>query len=137
MKPRVPAMGEVAFRVPFESLVLHATASADPSGSCYPEYALLLHGGGTGTSSENTRYLRASLAGERVASAAFGFSGKARTGGHLEDSTLRQQEERQVRDYLQPARPRVIITTSMAGHTACLILDALRPNALVFLCPAA
>ncbi|MFT3815778.1 MAG: alpha/beta fold hydrolase [Acidovorax sp.] len=114
-------------------------ASWEPSGSSHPAYALFLHGGGIGTSSAGTRYLRIALAGEGVASVAFDFSGHGRSGGRLEDATLRQrqQEVRRVVDSLQPAQPRVIIATSMGGHTACRILDKIRPDALVLLCPAA
>ncbi len=132
-------MTEVDFRVAFESGELHATASWDPCGSWHPAYALFLHGGGLSTSSENTRYLRAELASEGVTSAAFDFSGHGRSGGRLEDATLlrRQDEAMRVVDYLRPARPRMIVATSMAGHTACRVLDLLRPDALVLLCPAA
>lgn len=132
-------MGEFTFGVAFRGGMLHATASWDAARCSPQDYALFLHGGGAATSADGTRYLREALAREGVACAAFDFSGHGRSGGRLADATLRQRQEEVacVVEALRPSRARALIATSMAGHTACRVLDAVRPKALVLFCPAA
>ncbi len=132
-------MEEFGFQLAFGGIDLHAVASWDIAADRERAYVLFLHGGGAGTTSEGTRYLRDDLAQQGVASVAFDFSGHGRSAGCIADATLRQRQEevRRVVDSLRPARPRAIVATSMAGHTACRVLDAVRPDALVLVCPAA
>lgn len=131
-------MVEQSFSVPFEGVMLHASAIA---GLETPEssYALFLHGGGAAASSEGVRYLRDALADQGVASVAFDFSGHGRSGGRLEGTSLQQRrrEALAVVERLAPLKPRALVATSMAGHTACCLIGELRPEVLILFCPAA
>lgn len=132
-------MDELAFKVAFAGEGLHAATCWTGQGGGEEPYVLFLHGGGPATSSDSTRYLRADLAERGVASVAIDFLGHGRSGGRIEDASLRQRCEEALRvvDSLQPPQPRAIVATSMAGHTACRLLDLLRTDAVVLFCPAA
>ncbi|WP_353681926.1 alpha/beta fold hydrolase [Thiomonas sp. 13-64-67] len=131
-------MIETAFTVPSDDRRLHATAIENVAGRGDP-YVLFLHGGGISTTSEGVRYLRLALANAGVVSVAFDFFGLGKSGGILEDSSLqrRREETLSVVESLRPRRPRAIVATSMAGHTACRLLEDLNTEALVLFCPAA
>ena len=99
---------------------------------------LALHGGGVSTH-RGAQWLLAALAAQGWPGAGFDFVGHGETGGALEGSSLahRIAQARAVAGALPLAAPRVLVASSMGGHIACRLIDALRPRALLLFCPAA
>lgn len=135
-----PAAVRTAFTVAYGAHWLHGstwgrTAAAVPR-------LVSLHGGGAATDHRRMDYLLQPLAAQGWAGSAFDFVGHGATGGSLLGSSLadRQAQAQAVAAHLDlgAARPPLaLIASSMGGHTACQLLDALRPRALVLFCPAA
>lgn len=103
---------------------------------------LSLHGGGAATGHRRIEYLLQPLAADGWAGAAFDCVGHGATGGSLQGSSLadRQAQALAVAAHLglgATCPPLALMASSMGGHTACQLLDALQPRALVLFCPAA
>lgn len=103
---------------------------------------LSLHGGGAATDHRRMEYLLHPLAAHGWAGAAFDCVGHGTTGGSLQGSSLadRQAQALAVAAHLglgAACPPLALMASSMGGHTACQLLDALQPRALVLFCPAA
>jgi pimeloyl-ACP methyl ester carboxylesterase len=109
--------------------------------ACSPDtpYTLFLHGGGATANSARTRYLRDALAERGFASVAIDFSGHGGSDGRLLDASLQQRRDEAlcVVKHLRLRKPHAIVATSMSGHTACRLIDALDPRALILFAPAA
>ena len=102
---------------------------------------LSLHGGGAATDHRRMEYLLQPLAAHGWAGAAFDCVGHGTTGGSLQGSSLadRQAQALTVAAHLglgAACPPLALMASSMGGHTACQLLDALQPRALVLFCPA-
>lgn len=124
------------FHLPFRSAQLHGTTTHSPSHSA--PRTLALHGGGA-SSRLGYQPLLDFLAGQGHASVAFDFAGQGESTGDLAASGLRDraQQALAVVDFLKMPRPVSLIASSMGGHIACSLIDALKPPALVLYCPAA
>lgn len=127
--------GRRPFQLPFRDLPLrgtvHATAGHAPR-------TLALHGGGA-SSRLGYQPLLDFLAGQGHASVAFDFAGQGESAGDLAASGLRDRalQALAVVDFLKMPRPVSLIASSMGGHIACSLIEALAPPALVLYCPAA
>lgn len=127
--------GRRPFQLPFRDLPLrgtvHATAGHAPR-------ILALHGGGA---SSRLGYgpLLDFLADHGHSSVAFDFAGQGESAGDLAASGLRDRalQALAVVDFLKMPRPVSLIASSMGGHIACSLIEALAPPALVLYCPAA
>lgn len=99
---------------------------------------MALHGGGA-SSRLGYQPLLDFLAGHGHASVAFDFAGQGESTGDLAASGLRDraQQALAVVDFLKMPRPVSLIASSMGGHIACSLIEALAPPALVLYCPAA
>lgn len=129
-------MARSHFQLPFRNVQLHGTTTHSPSHSA--PRTLALHGGGA-SSRLGYQPLLDFLAGHGHASVAFDFAGQGESTGRMADSGLRDraQQAMAVVDYLGMPRPVSLIASSMGGHIACSLIDALAPPALVLYCPAA
>lgn len=98
---------------------------------------LALHGGGQ-SSRQGFRPLLTALAAHGHTSAAFDFAGHGESGGQLIGSSLgRAEQALAVASHLGLQPPLALLGSSMGGHVACTLIDALAPRALVLFCPAA
>jgi len=99
---------------------------------------LALHGGGQ-SSRQGFRPLLTALAAHGHTSAAFDFAGHGESGGQLIGSSLAHRAEQAlaVASHLGLQPPVALLGSSMGGHVACTLIDALAPRALVLFCPAA
>lgn len=99
---------------------------------------LALHGGGQ-SSRKGFRPLLRALAAHGHTSAAFDFAGHGESGGQLIGSSLQHRAEQAlaVASHLGLQAPVALLGSSMGGHVACTLIDALAPKALVLFCPAA
>lgn len=99
---------------------------------------LALHGGGA-SSRRGYRALQAALAAQGHAVAAFDFAGQGESDGAMSDSSLddRAAQALAVVEQLGWRPPISLVASSMGGHIACSLIEALRPKALVLFCPAA
>lgn len=124
------------FQVPFRGVQLHGTTTHSPSHST--PRTLALHGGGA-SSRLGYQPLLDFLAERSHASVAFDFAGQGESTGSMAASGLldRAQQALAVVDFLQMPRPVSLIASSMGGHIACSLIEALAPPALVLYCPAA
>lgn len=125
------------FQLPFRDVLLHGSITHGPSRRV--PRTLALHGGGA-SSRLGYEPLLAFLAAHDHSSVAFDFSGQGDSTGALAASSLsdRAEQARAVVDFLQIPRPvSMLIATSMGGHVACSLIEALAPAALVLYCPAA
>lgn len=124
------------FQLPFRGVQLHGTTTHSPSHSA--PRTLALHGGGA-SSRLGYQPLLDFLADHGHSSAAFDFAGQGESTGSMADSGLRDraQQALAVVDFLQMPRPVSLIASSMGGHIACSLIEALAPPALVLYCPAA
>lgn len=124
------------FQLPFRHVHLHGTTTRSPSLGA--PRTLALHGGGA-SSRLGYQPLLDFLAVQGHASVAFDFAGQGDSTGSLAESGLhdRAQQALAVVDSLKVPRPVSLIATSMGGHIACSLIEALAPPALVLYCPAA
>ncbi|CAN7484645.1 alpha/beta fold hydrolase [Acidovorax sp. LjRoot118] len=124
------------FQVPFRGVQLHGTTTHSPSHST--PRTLALHGGGA-SSRLGYQPLLDFLAERSHASVAFDFAGQGESTSSMAASGLldRAQQALAVVDFLQMPRPVSLIASSMGGHIACSLIEALAPPALVLYCPAA
>lgn len=124
------------FQLPFRDIQLHGTTTHCPSHSA--PRTLALHGGGA-SSRLGYQPLLDFLADHGHSSAAFDFAGQGESTGSMAHSGLRDraQQALAVVDFLQVPRPVSLIASSMGGHIACSLIEALAPPALVLYCPAA
>ncbi|WP_428001435.1 alpha/beta hydrolase [Acidovorax sp.] len=129
-------MARSHFQLPFRDVRLHGTTTHSPSHST--PRTLALHGGGA-SSRLGYQPLLDFLAARGHASVAFDFAGQGESTGSMAASGLRDraQQALAVVDFLQMPRPVSLIASSMGGHIACSLIDALAPPALVLYCPAA
>jgi pimeloyl-ACP methyl ester carboxylesterase len=129
-------MAHSPFQLPFCSAQLHGTTTHSPSRSA--PRTLALHGGGT-SSRVGYQPLLGFLARQGHASVAFDFAGQGESTGRMADSGLRDRAEQAlaVVEHLGMPRPVSLIASSMGGHIACSLIEALAPPALVLYCPAA
>jgi hypothetical protein len=129
-------MAHSHFQLPFRNVQLHGTTTHGPSHST--PRTLALHGGGA-SSRLGYQPLLDFLAGRGHTSAAFDFAGQGESTGRMADSGLRDraQQALAVVDFLGMRRPVSLIASSMGGHIACSLIEALAPPALVLYCPAA
>lgn len=99
---------------------------------------LALHGGGR-SSRQGFRPLLTALAAHGHTSAAFDFAGHGESGGQLIGSSLAHRAEQAlaVARHLDLQPPVALLGSSMGGHVACTLIEALAPQALVLFCPAA
>ncbi len=124
------------FLLPFRDVRLHGTTTYSPSHST--PRTLALHGGGA-SSRLGYQPLLDFLADHGHSSAAFDFVGQGESAGDLAASGLRDRalQALAVVDFLKMPRPVSLIASSMGGHIACSLIEALAPPALVLYCPAA
>jgi pimeloyl-ACP methyl ester carboxylesterase len=103
-----------------------------------PLRTLALHGGGA-SSRRRYRPMQDALAAQGQAVAAFDFAGQGESEGTLAGSSLddRAEQVQAVVERLGLQPPVSLIASSMSGHTACSLIEALKPEALVLFCPAA
>lgn len=129
-------MAHPHFQLPFRSAQLHGSTTHSASHSA--PRTLALHGGGA-SSRLGYQPLLDFLADHGHSSAAFDFAGQGESTGRMADSGLRDrvQQALAVVDFLDMPRPVSLIASSMGGHIACSLIDALTPPALVLYCPAA
>ena len=129
-------MARSHFQLPFRDVRLHGTTTHSPSHSA--PHTLALHGGGA-SSRLGYQPLLDFLAAHGHSSAAFDFAGQGESTGSMAASGLhdRAQQALAVVDFLQMPRPVSLIASSMGGHIACSLIEALAPPALVLYCPAA
>lgn len=129
-------MAHSHFQLPFRNAQLHGTTTHSPSRST--PHTLALHGGGA-SSRLGYQPLLGFLAGQGHSSVAFDFIGQGDSTGRMADSGLRDraQQALAVVEHLGMPRPVSLIASSMGGHVACSLIDALAPPALVLYCPAA
>ncbi len=129
-------MARSHFQLPFRGVQLHGTTTHSPSRST--PRTLALHGGGA-SSRLGYQPLLDFLAGQGHAGVAFDFAGQGESSGSLADSGPRDraQQALAVVDFLKMPRPVSLIASSMGGHIACSLIEALVPPALVLYCPAA
>lgn len=99
---------------------------------------LALHGGGLSTRQGFHPMLQALAAGGHTG-AAFDFVGHGQSGGQLLGSSLahRREQALAVTCHLGLQSPLALLGSSMGGHVACTLIEALAPRALVLFCPAA
>lgn len=129
-------MHEHEFEAVSRGRTLRGTALRAAAGQ--PLRTLALHGSGA-SSRRGYRPLQAALAAQGHAVAAFDFAGQGESAGALSDSSLddRAAQVLAVVEQLGLQPPVSLIASSMGGHIACSLIDALRPDALVLFCPAA
>lgn len=129
-------MARSHFQLPFRNVQLHGTSTHSPSYSA--PRTLALHGGGA-SSRLGYQPLLDLLAEHGHASVAFDFAGQGESTGRMADSGLRDRAQQvlAVVDFLGMPRPVSLIASSMGGHIACSLIEALAPPALVLYCPAA
>lgn len=127
--------GRRPFQLLFRDLPLRGTVHASAG---HAPRTLALHGGGA-SSRLGYQPLLDFLADHGHSSAAFDFAGQGESTGSMADSGLRDraQQALAVVDFLQMPRPVSLIASSMGGHIACSLIEALAPPALVLYCPAA
>lgn len=99
---------------------------------------LALHGGGA-SSRQGFKPLLQALAEGGSTGAAFDFIGQGESEGSLLGSSLahRQEQALAVARHLGLQSPVALLGSSMGGHVACTLIQALAPRALVLFCPAA
>lgn len=123
-------------------LALHGTelrgSVHHPGQAAKAPRILALHGGGT-SSRRGFRPLLSALAAHGHTSAAFDFAGHGESGGQLIGSSLAHRAEQAlaVAGHLGLQPPVALLGSSMGGHVACTLIDALAPRALVLFGPAA
>ncbi|CAB5716826.1 putative magnesium chelatase accessory protein [Delftia tsuruhatensis] len=124
------------FELPLRDCLLRGSIHRD-RGRRAPG-TLALHGGGR-SSRLGYRPLLDFLASHGHSSASFDFAGQGQSGGDLLRSSLahRTGQALAVAGHLGMDRPVGLIASSMGGHVACGLIDALAPAALVLYCPAA
>lgn len=129
-------MARSHFQLPFRNVQLHGTTTHSPSHSA--PRTLALHGGGA-SSRLGYQPLLDFLARQGHSCVAFDFAGQGESTGRMADSGLRDraQQALAVVDFLGMPRPVSLIASSMGGHIACSLIEALAPPALVLYCPAA
>ena len=129
-------MARTHFQLPFRNVLLHGTITHGQSHRA--PRTLALHGGGA-SSRLGYQPLLDLLAGHGHASVAFDFAGQGESTGRMADSGLRDRAQQvlAVVDFLDMPRPVSLIASSMGGHIACSLIEALAPPALVLYCPAA
>lgn len=129
-------MARSHFQLPFRDVRLHGTTTHSPSHSAPRTVAL--HGGGA-SSRVGYQPLLDFLADHGHSSVAFDFAGQGESAGDLAASGLRNraQQALAVVDFLKMPQPVSLIASSMGGHIACSLIEALAPPALVLYCPAA
>ncbi len=127
--------GRREFQLPFRGLQLHGCIHGPRD---QVPRTLALHGGGA-SSRLGYQPLLDLLAGYGHASVAFDFAGQGESTGRMADSGLRDraQQALAVVDFLDMRRPVSLIASSMGGHIACSLIEALAPPTLVLYCPAA
>lgn len=127
--------GRRPFQLRFRDLPLRGTVHASAG---HAPRTLALHGGGA-SSRLGYQPLLDFLADHGHSSAAFDFVGQGESAGDLAASGLRDraQQALAVVDFLKIPRPVSLIASSMGGHIACSLMEALAPPALVLYCPAA
>ncbi|MDP4078345.1 alpha/beta fold hydrolase [Acidovorax sp. A1169] len=124
------------FQLPFRDVQLRGTTTHSPSHSAPRTVAL--HGGGA-SSRLGYQPLLDFLADRGHSSVAFDFAGQGESAGDLAASGLRDraQQALAVVDFLKMPQAVSLIASSMGGHIACSLIEALAPPALVLYCPAA
>ena len=129
-------MARSHFQLPFRDVRLHGTTTHSPSHSAPRTVAL--HGGGA-SSRVGYQPLLDFLADHGHSSVAFDFAGQGESAGDLAASGLRDraQQALAVVGFLKMPQPVSLIASSMGGHIACSLIEALAPPALVLYCPAA
>jgi pimeloyl-ACP methyl ester carboxylesterase len=125
------------FTVTTDEHRLAATLVAPEAG--VPPDVITLHGLGPTASRHTVRYLLDDLTRHGHGSCCFEFSGNGDSTGVLTESSLRRRraEALAAARALDPARPPVVIGTSMGAHLAAWLVPELRPRGLVLFCPAA
>ena len=125
------------FELTLRGTWIRGTVHHGDNGSEVPRL-LALHGGGTSTR-QGFRPLLQALAASGHTGAAFDFVGHGESGGPLLGSSLAHRAEQAlaVTRHLGQPRPVALLGSSMGGHVACTLIDALAPRALVLFCPAA
>ena len=129
-------MARSHFQLSFRDVRLHGTTTYSPSHST--PRTLALHGGGA-SSRVGCQPLLDFLADRGHSSVAFDFAGQGESAGDLAASGLRDraQQALAVVDFLKMPQPVSLIASSMGGHIACSLIEALSPPAPVLYCPAA
>jgi pimeloyl-ACP methyl ester carboxylesterase len=129
-------MARSHFQLSFRDVRLHGTTTHSPSHSA--PRTLALHGGGA-SSRVGYQPLLDFLADHGHSSVAFDVAGQGESAGDPAASGLRDraQQALAVVDFLKMPQPVSLIASSMGGHIACSLIEALSPPALVLYCPAA